>query len=173
MVGHLRHSLLPDMMGPVGWRIRSGPEGSALPRLTGSGRGGPGSEAARRVHRRCNCHCFPVGPRAGSGAQNVSADIWAARLGYQAAAAACHPPHPLIHRKTTEGTHTHTHFGTFLSLVAQSMTSAVQRHICAPTHSCMYGCLEKNIDFHLIFWSLFFLPLKTALCCCLIEIDIF
>lgn len=87
-----------------------------------------------------------MGPWVGSEAQNVSADICAARLGYHTAAAACHPPHPLIHIETWEyctDTHTHSLSLTptvfFLRFVSTFLVHSFQFYraifACAHTHT--------------------------------------
>lgn len=138
-----------------------------------------------------------MGPWVGSEAQNVSADICAARLGYHTAAAACHPPHPLIHIETWEyctDTHTHSLSLTptvfFLRFVSTFLVHSFQFYraifACAHTHTLSHAHSHSSWDvfkhtfmqfysFHLaVFLPLLFLPLlfhTFTLCLCQFSTD--
>lgn len=134
-----------------------------------------------------------MGPWVGSEAQNVSADICAARLGYHTAAAACHPPHPLIHIETWEyctDTHTHSLSLTptvfFLRFVSTFLVHSFQfyraifahkqTHTCAHTHTLSHAHSHSSWDvfkhtfmqfysFHLaVFLPLLFHTFTLCLC---------
>lgn len=112
-----------------------------------------------------------MGPWVGSEAQNVSADICAARLGYHTAAAACHPPHPLIHIETWEyctDTHTHSLSLTptvfFLRFVSTFLVHSFQFYRAIFAHKQTHTCAHTHTHSHTHTHTLHGMSLNTHSC---------